>query len=70
MSELTESNEIMFSPREKLCGAIIELEIDRENGERIFNEYYNSVEEGKPHKNYVKQLAKQLNIKLTEKAST
>ncbi|MBL86593.1 MAG: hypothetical protein CMO82_08045 [Winogradskyella sp.] len=70
VSELTESNEIMFSPREKLCGAIIELEIDRENGERIFNEYYNSVEEGKPHKNYVKQLAKQLNIKLTEKTST
>ena len=66
---MTESNEIMFSPREKLCGAIIELKIDRKNGERIFNEYYNLVEDGKPHKNYVSELAKKLNIKLTEKTS-
>lgn len=40
VTELTESNEIKFSLREKLCGAIIELEIDRKKGERIFNEYY------------------------------
>ena len=65
--ELTESKEIMFSPREKLCGAIIELGIDRKNGERIFNEYYDSVEEKKTHKNYVADLAKQLNIKLNKK---
>jgi hypothetical protein len=69
VSELTESKETMFSPREKLCGAIIELGIDRGNGERIFNEYYNLIEDKKPHKNYVSELAKQLNIQLTEKTS-
>lgn len=69
VSELTESKELLFSPREKLCGAIIELGIDRTNGERIFNEYYDSIENKKPHRNYVKQLAKKLNIKLIEKTS-
>ncbi|WP_411766169.1 DUF4304 domain-containing protein [Winogradskyella sp. A3E31] len=69
VSELTESKEIKFSPREKLCGAIIELGIDRKNGERIINEYYESVEDIKPHKNYVADLAKQLNIKLNKKTS-
>ena len=69
VAELTQLKEITFSPREKLCGAIIELEIDRKNGERIFNEYYNSIETKKPHKNYVSELAKQLNIKLIEKTS-
>ncbi|GGG47399.1 DUF4304 domain-containing protein [Bizionia arctica] len=66
VAELIQSKEIKFSPREKLCGAIIELEIDRKNGERIFNEYYNSIESKKPHKNYVSELAKQLNIRLTK----
>ncbi len=62
--ELTESNEMMFSPREKLCGAIIELGINRKNGERILNEYYNSIEGRKNHKNYVLKLAKTLNVEL------
>jgi len=70
VAELTQSKVIEFSPRQKLSGAIIELEIDRENGERIFNEYYNSVEEKKPHKKFVIELAKKLKIKLNEKAST
>jgi hypothetical protein len=70
VAELTQSKVIVFSPRQKLSGAIIELEIDRENGERIFNEYYNSVEENKPHKKFVIELAKKLEIKLNEKAGT
>jgi len=70
VTELTQSKVIEFSPRQKLSGAIIELEIDRENGERIFKEYYNSVEENKPHKKFVIELAKKLKIKLNEKAST
>ncbi|GAK77959.1 hypothetical protein JCM19296_3568 [Nonlabens ulvanivorans] len=61
--ELTQSKVIEFSPRQKLSGAIIELGIDRENGERIFNEYYNSIEEKKPHKKFVIELAKKLKIK-------
>ncbi len=69
VSELTESKEIEFSPRQKMCGAIIELEIDRINGERIFNDYYNSIEDEKPHKKYVFELAEKLNIKLVEKTS-
>jgi hypothetical protein len=69
VAELTGTNEMLFSPREKLCGAIIELGINRKNGERIFNEYYNSIEDKKPHKNYVVALAKNLNIKLIEKTS-
>ncbi|MBB6682440.1 DUF4304 domain-containing protein [Aequorivita sp. 609] len=70
VEELTQSKVIEFSPRQKLSGAIIELEIDRKNGERIFNEYYNSVPENEPHKEFVIELAQKLNIKLNEKAST
>ena len=69
VTELTQAKEIRFSPREKLCGAIIELDIDRKNGERIFIDYYKSVENGKPHKKYVEELAEKLNIKLNKKTS-
>ena len=67
VAELTQSKEREFSPRQKMCGAIIELEIDRTNGERIFNEYNNSVKDEKPHKKYVAEIAEKLNIKLTKK---
>lgn len=70
VTELTQTNAIEFKPNQKLCGAIIELEIDREIGEKIFKEYYKEIaDDQKGHKNYVKELAEKLNIKLTEKTS-
>ena len=52
------------SPRAKLDVAIITLGLDRENGIKLINDYYRKVNNKSPHKDYVKELAEKLDIKL------
>ena len=52
------------SPRAKLDVAIITLGLEREDGIKLINDYYRKVKNKSPHKDYVKELAEKLNIKL------
>jgi Domain of unknown function (DUF4304) len=51
------------SPRAQLDVALIHLQTDREQGERLFREYFNELRM-EPHRGYVIELAKELNIRL------
>ena len=52
------------SPRAKLDIAIIYLGLERENGIKLINDYYKNIKNKSTHKDYVKELAEKLNIKL------
>ncbi|WP_373400035.1 DUF4304 domain-containing protein [Algoriphagus halophilus] len=58
------SYEFFLTPRAKLDAAIVQLNIDRQDGERLFQEYYDSVDDKKPHKKYVADLMYRLKIKI------
>lgn len=62
VSDLRNKKQIEFSPREKLSAAVIQLGIDRQDGEKIFNEYLFSIDEKKPHKKWVTDIAEKLKI--------
>jgi len=68
VSEFKNKKQVEFSPREKLNGAIIQLQIDRTDGEQIFRDYYNSLDYSIPrikgHKEYISELGKKLKIDL------
>ena len=59
-----QSNKSLLSLRAKLDAAIIQLSLDRQDGERIFQEYYDSVDDNNSHKSYVADLASRLQVKL------
>ncbi len=53
------------SPRAKLDTALIVWFDDKENGAKLFKEYYENIQPAKsPHKDYVRDLAKELKIEL------
>lgn len=53
------------SPRTKLDIALIVWFDDKEKGSELFREYYNSIQPAKsPHKEYIRDLAKELKIEL------
>ncbi len=72
----------MFETREKICGnwgnvdgssksakldvALIIFHSDKKKGEELMQEYFDSIKGHKGHKEYVKELAKQFDIKLTD----
>ncbi|WP_028374962.1 DUF4304 domain-containing protein [Leeuwenhoekiella sp. MAR_2009_132] len=72
----------MFETREKICVnwgnikgssktskldvALIIFQTDKKKGGRLIQEYYNNIELHKGHKEYVKELANGLGLKLTE----
>lgn len=55
------------SPRAKLEVALIELRRDRTKAEKLFQYYYDHIEIKNGHKEYVKSLADQLGVKLTDR---
>jgi Domain of unknown function (DUF4304) len=52
------------SPRAKLDVAIIALTLDREKGSKLIKDYYHKIKSKSPHKDYVKELAEKLGVKL------
>jgi hypothetical protein len=52
------------SLRAKLDVALIIFQTNKEKGTQLIQEYYNKIENHKPHKGYVKELAEKLGIKL------
>lgn len=72
----------MFETREKICAnwgnikgssntskldvALIIFQTDKKKGGQLIQEYYNNIESHKGHKEYVKELANGLGLKLTE----
>lgn len=52
--------------RAKLDVALIVLHRDREKGSKLIQEYYNNIQSHNGHKEYVKELADQLGVKLNK----
>lgn len=50
--------------RSKLDAALIQLNINTEKGVKIFKSYFHSINDNKPHKDYVAKLASSKNIEL------
>lgn len=50
--------------RAKLDAALILLKINKEEGVKIFKDYFNSISDNVPHKNYVAKLANTHNIEI------
>lgn len=55
------------SPRAKLDVALIELHRDRTKAEKLFQEYYDHIKIKNGHKEYVKDLADELGVKLNDR---